>query len=291
MVQSLSVATKPSPVAGDLSESWRVLRERYALLLVDRLRLDDPLRAVAIHALQGGKRIRPMLAELLGRALGAPQDAVADVAVAVEYLHTASVMLDDLPCMDDAVERREVPAAHVRFSEAEVILTAVALLSRSYAVLLLAPVRLEDCRGMTLLASETVAGAMALGQAMELAPGGVPSPGAIQRIHEQKTASLFGLLGRLVSGCAEASAGVTEKVVTYTTLLGRAYQIMDDIEDRNEPGEARANLARVGSVEDAGAEARERLAAARRIIADIDATGELGAFVGWLEQRVTPGEA
>src|ERR1019366_1756657 len=159
MVQSLSVATKPSPVAGDLSESWRVLRERYALLLVDRLRLDDPLRAVAIHALQGGKRIRPMLAELLGRALGAPQDAVADVAVAVEYLHTASVMLDDLPCMDDAVERREVPAAHVRFSEAEVILTAVALLSRSYAVLLLAPVRLEDCRGMTLLASETVAGA------------------------------------------------------------------------------------------------------------------------------------
>jgi geranylgeranyl diphosphate synthase type II len=277
------VATQPSRAARDLSESWRALRERYAVLLVDRLGLEGSLLAVASHAIQGGKRLRPMMAELLGRALRAPSEAVTDVAVAIEYLHTASVMLDDLPCMDDAVERRGVPAAHVRFSEAQAILTAFALVSRSYAILLLAP---NDGRGMALRACETVAGTMALGQVTELADDAVHSREVIERIHEQKTASLFGLLGRMVAGCAGASLQLTEDVASFASLLGRAYQIIDDVEDRAEPGEARANLARVVTVDAARREARDRLAAAREIIASVDLTGELAALVGWLEGRL-----
>jgi len=225
-----------------------------------------------------------MLAELLGRALGAPPPAVTEVAVAIEYLHTASVMLDDLPCMDDAAERRGAPAAHVRFSEAEAILAALALMSRSYAILLLAPV--PDARAMALLATETVAGTMALGQAMEFAEGATPSVEVIERIHERKTASLFALLGRLLAGCAGASAGVTDRFVAFATLLGRAYQIIDDVEDREEPGEARANLARVVKVDAARAEAKKRLSEARQAIAGFAANGELGAFVAWLEHRL-----
>jgi geranylgeranyl diphosphate synthase type II len=284
MVHSAPVTTMPSRATGDLPESWHALRQRYAELLVDRLGLQGPLEAVATHALQGGKRLRPVLAEVLGRALGAPHVAVTAVALAIEYLHTASMMLDDLPCMDDATERRGAMAAHIRFSEAEVILAALALVSRSYAILLTAPVR--EAGSMVLLATETVASAMALGQAAEFAPETKLSQEAIERIHDQKTASLFGLLGRLIAMCAEATLEVTAQVVTFMTLLGRAYQIIDDIEDRDEPGEMRGNVVLVVDVGEAMSGARERLSAARRAIADVDVAGELGAFVEWLEGRL-----
>ena len=284
MVQLPTVATRPSLAAEELSESWRTLRERYAVLLVDRLALGEPLRAVAIHALDGGKRLRPMLAEMLGRAIGVPPAPVVEIAVAVEYLHTASMLLDDLPCMDDAAGRRGAPTAHVRFSEAQAILAAVALMSRGYAILLGA--RGDGSGALALMACETVASTMAPGQAQELAHDAAQSPEMIQRIHDQKTASLFALLGRLVATVAGASAAVTEKVVAFASELGRAYQVIDDIEDRDEPGEARANLARAVEVDVARGEARDRLARARRVIADVDATGELGALVGWLEQRL-----
>jgi geranylgeranyl diphosphate synthase type II len=253
-------------------------------MLVDRLELDGPLHAVASHALAGGKRLRPMLAELLGRALGAPSAAVTDVAVAIEYLHTASLILDDLPCMDDAAERRGAPPAHALYSEAEAILAAVALVSRGYAVLLMAPV--PDARALALLATRTVANTMAPGQATELAGGAAPSAESVDQVHEGKTAALFVLLGSLVARCAGASEEATTRVVAFTSMLGHAYQIIDDIEDRHEPGEARLNIALVCTVEDARAEARRRLAEARSIVAGVDATGEVGSFVGWLEQRV-----
>jgi geranylgeranyl diphosphate synthase type II len=285
MVQSEPVAMQTLRAPRDLSESWREVRERYGAILVDRLELDGPLRAVASHALAGGKRLRPMLAELLGRALGAPHAAVMDVAVAIEYLHTGSVILDDMPCMDDAAERRGAPPAHALYSEAEAILAAVALVSRGYSVLLLAPV--PGAAAMALLATRTVASTMAPGQARELAGSATPSAESVERIHEQKTAALFVLLGRLVAQCAGASEEATQRVVAFTATLGHAYQIIDDIEDRNEPGEARANIALARTVEEARGSARGRLAEARRIIASLDTAGELGSFIGWLEHRVT----
>jgi geranylgeranyl diphosphate synthase type II len=272
--------------ARNLAEAWAALRDRYEVLLVDRLGLDSPLREVATHALQGGKRLRPMLAEVLGRALHAPAEGIAEIGIAVEYLHTASLLLDDLPCMDGAVVRRGVEAAHVRFSQAEAILTAVALVSRSYALLLLAPRGPDATRAMALDAIATVATTMAPAQAMELRSPDAPTRDAIGRIHDRKTASLFGLLCHLVASCAGASTEVTETAVSFATLLGRAYQIIDDIEDRDQPGEARVNLARVVPVAVATADARERLAEARRVIAHVDATGELAALVEWFSERL-----
>jgi geranylgeranyl diphosphate synthase, type II len=284
MVHCRPVATQPSPATGDLEALQRGVRERYAGLLLERLGLREPLRAVATHAIDGGKRIRPMLAELLGCALGASQASVTDVAIAIEYLHTASMILDDLPCMDNAAVRRGAPAAHVRYSEPEAILAAVALVSRSYAILLQTAVR--DSRMLTLLATETVADTMARGQATESGPSVVLSLEEIERIHEQKTASLFALVGRLVAECAGTDDRARSKVVAFTTLLGRAYQIIDDVEDRDEPGEARANLARAVSVPAARLEAQQQLAEARQTIADIDESGRLGELVDWLARRV-----
>jgi geranylgeranyl diphosphate synthase, type II len=267
-----------------LTEAWPALRDRYAVLLVDRLGLVGHLRDVAIHALTGGKRIRPMLAELLGRALRAPEGAVTDVAIAVEYLHTASLMLDDLPCMDGAKERRGAATAHARFSEADAILTAVALVSRSYSVLLGARVGPDAASAMAHHAIETVARTMAPGQAMELSASSTSSREDVEHIHTEKTASLFGLLARLVAISAGASAEVTDRIVAFATLWGRAYQIADDIEDRDEPGEDRANLARILTIEDARAEAAQRLSEARALVRELDAAGELGELVAWLER-------
>lgn len=267
-----------------LIETWRALSERYDERLTEQLGLEGPLLQVASHALRGGKRLRPLLAELLGCALGAPAPAVEAVAVAVEYLHTASMLLDDLPCMDDAAERRGRPTAHVEFSEAEAILAAVALVSRSYAILLTTPA--ADGRAMALLASQTVASAMALGQAVELGHGAASTPEAIARIHEQKTASLFVLVARLVAVAAGNDARQAERAARFATSLGCAYQIVDDIEDRDRPGEASANLARAVRLDRARIEAEARLLDAGQLAADIDASGQLGALVAWLAQRL-----
>lgn len=270
----------------ELSAYRAALEVRYAPLLVDHLGFDAPLRDVAQYALAGGKRLRPLLAELVGRVAGAPPAAVTEVAIAVEYLHVASILLDDLPSMDDASVRRGAPPAHVRFSEAAAILTAVALTSRSYALLLAAPVaRPEVNQAMARLACDTVAGAMAVGQALELGPGDGLSPERVRTIHERKTASLFGLVGSLVVAAGAARPSVAEPLMRFVTLLGRAYQIIDDLEDEHEHGEAGVNLARLVGSAGAATEAHELLRAARRTIADLQGAESLHACLDWLERR------
>jgi geranylgeranyl pyrophosphate synthase len=271
--------------AGDLAPYWGALRERYDVLVGDRLQLDPPLDEVARYALSGGKRVRPLLVELVGGVVDAPARVVEEVAVATEYLHTASTLLDDLSCMDDTRERRNAPAAHVRFSEAEAILTAVSLVSRAYALLLEAPTgRPEANVAMATMACATVGRSMAPGQAMEL--GRAPADaGSVQIVHGRKTASLFTLAARLACMCGNASPEVAERLADYATHLGAAYQIVDDVQDRGSPGEARANLARVLGADRSRVLARDEMGSARPA-ADLDATGRLGALLDWLGREL-----
>jgi geranylgeranyl diphosphate synthase type II len=273
------------PWAGDdFALAWRTLRERYDALVVERLDLDPPLRAVAEYALAGGKRFRPLLAELVGRVVGARPAVATDIALAVEYLHTASVLLDDLACMDDAAERRSAPAAHVRFSEADAILTAIALLSRAYAVLLGAPTGRPDVNvAMTTAACATVGRSMAPGQAAELRSPPTDAVG-VQSIHARKTASLFALIARLPCIVADASAAEGATLGDFASDVGVAYQIADDLQDRGEPGE-RVNLARVVGIYEAARTARDRIDRARQV-STLDATRGLDALLDWLEQQV-----
>jgi geranylgeranyl diphosphate synthase, type II len=272
-------------VAGDLAPYWGALRERYEVLLADRLDLDPPLNEVARYALAGGKRVRPLLTELVGRVVDAPVGVVVEVAVATEYLHTASMLLDDLECMDDAAERRNAPAAHVRFSEAEAILTAVSLLSRAYALLLEAPTgRPEANIAMASMACATVGRSMAPGQAIEL--GRAPADaGSVRTVHARKTASLFSMAARLACLCGGANPDVAERLADFATHLGVAYQIVDDVQDRGSPGEARANLARMVGIERSRWLADCEIRSARPA-AELDTTGSLGALLDWLEQEV-----
>ncbi len=268
----------------DLTRQWETVRARYATTLVDRLSVNAPVGEVAVYALSGGKRLRPLLAELVGRVARAPFPAVTAVAVAVEYLHTASVLLDDLACMDGATQRRGAPPAHVRFSEAGAILASVALQSRAYALLLEAPTaRPEINVAMALAACVAVGGSMVTGQALELADAPADAE-SVHGIHDRKTGSLLALTSRLACRCGEADATLEAQLVAFATQVGSAYQALDDVADRAEPGERRANLARVTGVDRARSRAKAAIEGARAN-AKVDTTGALDALLDWLEQK------
>jgi len=91
---------------------------------------EDALRHVLSNP---GSLVRPRLVFQMATAYGMESGDAQDLAVALEYFHTASLLFDDLPCMDNALERRGAPCTHVVFGEDGAILTALALINRAYA--------------------------------------------------------------------------------------------------------------------------------------------------------------
>ena len=79
-----------------------------------------------------GKRLRPTFLVIAGRLLGCNSSALIDAGCAIEMIHAASLAVDDLPCMDNSVSRRGLPAIHVRFGDAAAILGAVSLIGRAF---------------------------------------------------------------------------------------------------------------------------------------------------------------
>jgi geranylgeranyl diphosphate synthase type II len=122
--------------------------------------------AMAYSLLAGGKRLRPVLTVLTARILGADPAAALDPACAVEMIHTASLILDDLPCMDNALLRRGRPANHRVFGEDVANLAAVSLLSEAFGVLSRAPglTPVIRCQLVELLADAVGPGGLADGQ-------------------------------------------------------------------------------------------------------------------------------
>lgn len=201
----------------------------------------DPLPEASREALLSpGKRFRPALVFLSGALFGARPERLLDPACAVEMVHAASLVLDDLPSMDDATTRRGLPALHVRQGEDLAILAAVALLTRAFGVLAeagLAPARSRS--GVSAPAALDLVSRLAdacglrglpSGQALDLR---VTGEGAtferLETIHARKTGALF-------VACAEFGAvlgGAREKelaaVRSYAKNVGLAFQIVDDL--------------------------------------------------------------
>ena len=98
--------------------------------------------AMRYATLEGGKRVRPLLAFAAGEVSGAPQERVEIAAAAVEMIHAYSLVHDDMPCMDDDVLRRGKPTVHVQYDEATALLVGDAL--QALAFQLLSEHRLAD---------------------------------------------------------------------------------------------------------------------------------------------------
>ncbi len=186
------------------------------------------LAAAVQHAVfPGGARIRPQLCLAVARACGDDQPALADAAAAaVELLHCASLVHDDLPCFDDAPLRRGQASVHSAFGERLAVLAGDALIVMAFQVLAragaAAPQRLLALME-TVAAGVGMPGGIVAGQAWECEPRV-----ALREYQRLKTGALFA--AATVAG-AQAAGGDAQAWRALGERLGEAYQVADDIRD------------------------------------------------------------
>jgi farnesyl diphosphate synthase len=192
--------------------------------------------AMRYATLEGGKRVRPLLAFAAGEVSGAVAGRLEIAAAAVELIHAYSLVHDDLPCMDDDVLRRGKPTAHVEFGEATALLAGDAL--QSLAFQLLAEHRLADDPRAQLEMVKTLAAAagsrgMAGGQQIDLeATGTALGVPALEFMHIHKTGALIRAAVLLGSSCGNSlSDAERAKLDRYAKAVGLAFQVVDDVLD------------------------------------------------------------
>jgi farnesyl diphosphate synthase len=197
---------------------------------------DSLQKAMHYAVFSGGKRLRPMLVYATGYALGAKLDHLDAPAVAVELMHTYSLIHDDLPAMDNDELRRGKPTCHVAFDEATAILAGDALQSLAFSLLakpyryLKPHLQIQMIRTMAKMVG---AGGMAGGQALDLQANALAmNPALIEEIHALKTGALFNACVQLGALCAgHDNALILNPLSQFARTLGIAFQIQDDLAD------------------------------------------------------------
>jgi len=189
-------------------------------------------RSMAYTVGAPSKRVRPVLtllaAELCG---GAPARAVPAAAV-MELVHASSLILDDLPSMDDAPLRRGRKANHLEFGEAIAILAAFGLLNLAYGTLVRAYDAPLAARLSSLVADAVGTDGLIGGQAIDLlATDQQISFETLERIHRGKTGALFSAAATSGAIIAGAPGDAVGSLAAYAKNLGLAFQIIDDLLD------------------------------------------------------------
>ena len=194
-------------------------------------------RAMRYSVFAGGKRIRPILCLETSRIFGTDVSAALYPGCAIEFIHTYSLIHDDLPALDNDDLRRGKLTCHKQFGEATAILAGDALLTLAFETLAATPVSSDRRVAMvTEIASAagTVNG-MVGGQVADLeAEGKQVRPEALEYIHRSKTAAL--IRASITSGalCAGASADDVVRLRRFGETIGWAFQVTDDILDVEE---------------------------------------------------------
>ncbi|MDB5512614.1 MAG: geranylgeranyl pyrophosphate synthase [Enterovirga sp.] len=190
-------------------------------------------QAVRYALLTPGKRLRPLLAILATRELGADEFDALDAGCALEMVHAASLVLDDLPAMDDAVSRRGQPATHVAFGEDAAVLAGITLLSRAYGLLATAAglKPATRCSLVQILAQAVGADGLAGGQLRDLRPGDWADADRVADANHLKTGMLFVAAVEMAAVIAGADQNSTDRMRRFATHLGQAFQILDDLAD------------------------------------------------------------
>jgi geranylgeranyl diphosphate synthase type II len=183
----------------------------------------------------GGKRMRPMLTIIGARAVGASARRALPAACAIEFLHTSSLILDDLPGMDDAALRRGRAALHIVFSEGMAMLAALALLNQSYALLARAASDGGAYDAMERVIAEATrcigADGMIGGQATDIDTRAASSSRDALTTRNLKTTALMRLTMTAGAIAASASQAEVAALAQFGECLGIAYQIYDDLLD------------------------------------------------------------
>ena len=182
-----------------------------------------------------GSLIRPEIVLNVGLGYDLPDPAAMDLAIGLEYFHTASLLFDDLPSMDDAVERRGFPCVHVDFGDSGAILAALALVNRGYSLTWRAVAQASrELQPEALNYVERHLGIEGLlnGQSMDLHYPDLPHDSrTTQQAAIGKTVSLIRLtlvLPALLGGASLHELQLLERIALF---WGLGYQVADDLKD------------------------------------------------------------
>lgn len=196
----------------------------------------DLHRAMRHSVFAGGKRVRPLLALGAARACGAAVATALPAAVAVELIHTYSLIHDDLPSFDDEQLRRGQPTSHVLFGDAVAILAGDALQALAFEHLAGASAHAEDPRrgleALRLIGAAAGSIGMCGGQTFDIQAAGQDLDlDALRRLHRAKTGAL--LTASVSSGAVLAGADGARRAALnrYGNALGLAFQVVDDLLD------------------------------------------------------------
>ena len=190
--------------------------------------------ALSYSLLAPGKRLRPLLTMLTYFHFGRSDLAALDVACAIEMVHAASLVIDDLPAMDDSNLRRGQPTAHRKFGEDIAILSGIALLNQAYAVVANSPGLRSETQIdlMRLLCGAVGSEGLIGGQVMDLKlRGDAVEDQQLLKLNELKTSALFVAAAEAGARIADASAEELMHVRKFAMDLGAAFQIADDLMD------------------------------------------------------------
>ena len=189
----------------------------------------------AMHyaATSPGKRIRPAIVFAACDALGGPRTNALPAALAVEVMHSYTLVHDDLPCMDDDDERRGKPSTHKKYDEATALLAGDALLTFAFELLSEFP----NNAALAVSALSKAAGSKGIlaGQALDLAISPSPTFEQLETIHRAKTGELFAVSAELGSLAAGANGKQRKEFNDFGMLIGVAFQYADDLDDGEFP--------------------------------------------------------
>jgi geranylgeranyl diphosphate synthase type II len=181
-----------------------------------------------------GKRLRPLMTLFAAEDLGGAREPAIDAGCAVEMIHAASLVLDDLPCMDNSLLRRGLPAVHAGHGEDLALLVSVAAISHAYALLagiepLSAQARI-DC--VVILTQAVGVGGLVGGQFADLRGGREKRAATeISAANGMKTGSLFVAAAEIGGVVAGADGETRARLRQFAGDLGHAFQLIDDLLD------------------------------------------------------------
>ena len=269
-----------------LAERTQAVDARLDLLLPAPNRADDPGRlreAMRYAVLLGGKRMRPLLTIACCEAVGGDVERALPAGCALEMIHAYSLVHDDLPAMDNDVERRGKPTVHVEFGHGNAILVGDALLTQAFAVLIgandasrgIAPASMGAA--VTTLARHAGIDGMVGGQALDLEEGqDIGELARLERVHALKTGGLFAAAGALGALSGNASPEAVTKLERFGLAFGIAFQHADDILDDDQPALRDAAAVRIRELTDECREIASHFGAAAR---------PLRALADWIDER------
>ena len=222
-------------------KTWQAQAQAQTELLLARLMPSENQLPQSLHetmryaALDGGKRLRPLLVLAASELGEAVPDAVEAAMAAIELIHVYSLVHDDMPAMDNDSLRRGRPTCHIRYGEAAALLAGDALQTLAFD-LLSRPTALPPQRQLHMLSTLARASGslgMAGGQAIDLANAGRSiTQSELEQMHSLKTGALIraaAALGGL--SCPDLTDNDLQRLDHYAARLGLAFQVIDDVLD------------------------------------------------------------